>query len=87
MIAAAILKKGGPSINRDVSRDQCVINVIIKIGIMMDTDYPTDSIRYPTLNWLRVSTIHYPIIFDYRSRSKQKIYIFFYQKGTHNAFI
>ena len=35
----------------------------------LDTDYPTDSIRYPTLNWLRVSTIHYPIIFDYRSRS------------------
>ena len=27
IIAAAILKKGGPSINRDVSRDQCVINV------------------------------------------------------------
>ena len=25
----AILKKGGPSINRDVSRDQCVINVIM----------------------------------------------------------
>ena len=23
----------------------------------LDTDYPTDSIRYPTLNWLRVSTI------------------------------
>ena len=29
IIALAILKKGGPSINRDVSRDQCVINVII----------------------------------------------------------